>query len=194
MTTDAHQRALRPVEPETGVLAHSTSDRRLATEHWLLAGSSNRGRTRMEWQEQGVALLPLGVRFAAVRFPASLVLAAACLPWDPERVDPFLNETLGGGPVICNPHTRRYYALVPASVPATWRQAVEDWRSVEVECLGRESIMGIPRLDAVDHADETLPSYWSVPMSSPGVLCAPLDVARLIAAGHHRLADEPQQC
>lgn len=174
------------------MLVHSTSDRRLATEHWLLAGSPNRDRTRMEWQDQGVALLPLGVRFAAVRLPRPLVLAAARLPWDPPRVDAFLDEVLDGGPVISDPHSHRYYALVPASVPATWRQAVDDWRSFDVDCLGRESYLGIPRVDIVD-CDAPCASYWSVPMSSAGVLCAPLNVARLIAVGRHRLADEPQQ-
>ena len=183
------ERALRPVETDPGVLVHSTSDRRLATEHWLLAGSRNRDRTRMEWQEQGVALLPLGVRFAAVRLPASLVLAAACLPWELARVDSFLDEVLDGGPVICDPHGRRYYALVPASVPVTWRQAVDDWRSFDVDCLGRESYLGVPRVDAVD-CDPPCASYWSVPMSSAGVLCGPLNVARLIAAGRHRMVDE----
>ncbi|WP_063725457.1 hypothetical protein [Streptomyces sp. Tu 6176] len=31
-------------------------------------------------------------------------------------------------------------------------------------------------------------TYWSVPMASPAELCAPLTVARLIAAGVHRMA------
>ncbi|MET9681729.1 hypothetical protein ABZY29_16060, partial [Streptomyces coeruleorubidus] len=35
-------------------------------------------------------------------------------------------------------------------------------------------------------------SYWSVPMDSAAVLCTPLAVARLIAAGRHCLDPEPE--
>ncbi|WP_103842232.1 hypothetical protein [Streptomyces sp. Ru72] len=35
----------------------------------------------------------------------------------------------------------------------------------------------------------TCVTYWSVPLQSPGQLCAPLSVARLVAAGQHALAE-----
>ncbi|MCH5677817.1 hypothetical protein [Streptomyces gilvus] len=174
-------------------LVTTTADRRLAAEHWLLAGSSDRDRTRAEWRTQGVAMFPLGVRFSAVRLPGALVLAAAGLRW-PARADEFLGEVLEGGPVICDPRgDLRYYALVPASVPVTWHQAVEEWRAMDVDCLGRESIMGIPRLGEVEPNRRPPASYWSVPMASPGELCAPLAVARLIAAGRHQLGERTER-
>ena len=54
--------ALRPVEPEPGVLVHPSADRRLAVEHWLLSTiptPQGRAQARLHWREQGVAMLPL---------------------------------------------------------------------------------------------------------------------------------------
>ncbi|MBX9395266.1 hypothetical protein K4749_17095 [Streptomyces sp. TRM72054] len=182
-------RALEPVEPEPGVLVHPSSDRRLAVEHWLLSTLSEPGRARAQWQEYGAALLPLGTLFSAVRIPARLVVALTAST-ETSELDDFLNQALDGGPVICDPHHSRYYALVSASMPATWRQAVDDWRTMDVDCLGRDSYLGVPPVSAVEHNPATHNPYWSVPMPSPGVLCAPLTVARLIAAGRHQLAEE----
>lgn len=183
--------ALRPVETDPEALVHTTADRRLATEHWLLStcAPAGRDRARTEWQTHGVALLPLGTLFSAVRLPGALVQALAASR-DPEDIDPFLEEALKDGPVICDPQGSRYYALVPASVPRTWRKAVDDWRAHDVDCLGRESYLGVPRVDAVEY--QPYGSYWAVPMSSAALLCGPLDVARLIAAGVHRLAELEQ--
>lgn len=180
--------ALRPVEPQPGVLIHSAADRRLAVEQWLLATCSaeRRGYARVEWQEHGVALLPLGGLFSAVRIPARLVHAVAGST-APEQVDDFLDECLEG-PVICSPRHQRYYALVPASMPRSWRQAADDWRTQDVDCLGRGTYLGVPRVDTVQ--PHPLDPYWSVSMPGPGTLCPPLSVARLIAAGRHQLEEE----
>ncbi|MFF8016112.1 hypothetical protein [Streptomyces sp. NPDC007929] len=99
-------------------------------------------------------------------------------------LDDFLSEALGGGPVICDPRFSRYYALVPAGMPATLRQITDAWRDLEVECLERGSYLGVPRPDAVGR-EGAFASYWSVPMDSAAVLCSPLAVARLISAARH---------
>ena len=182
--------ALRPVEPEPGVLVHSSSDRRLAVEHWLLATepAPRHDRIRTEWQENHVALLPLGTLFSAVRIPGRLIYAVAGTDGS-DRVNAFLEHALQGGPVICDPHGHRFYALVPASMPVTWKQAADEWRAKsEVDVLGRGTYLGVPRVDAVDDSRDC--SYWAVPMQSLGELCAPLSVARLIAAGVHALAEQ----
>ncbi|MFI1165678.1 hypothetical protein ACH4UM_19190 [Streptomyces sp. NPDC020801] len=179
---------LRPVEPEPGMLVHTSADRRLATEHWLLSThpKPKRALARAQWAEHGVALLPLGTLFSAVRIPGHLIIALTAT-MEAAQIDAFLENALNGGPVVCDPHGPRYYALVPASMPTTWRQAVDDWRTQDVDCLGRGTYLGIPRLDAVE--PRTAGSYWSVPMPSLAMLCAPLSVARLIAASVHQLAE-----
>ncbi|MYR57488.1 hypothetical protein GTY54_15035 [Streptomyces sp. SID625] len=176
-----------PVEAAPGVLVHPAADRRSATEHWLLSTRTDARRARREWDEQGIALLPLGTLFSAVRIPAALVQTLAGSSMLSE-IDAFLGEALHGDPVICDPRWGTYYALVPASMPVTWRPATDGWRSRDVECLGRGAYLGVPRLTATTFRSYAAGTYWSVPMASPAELCASLTVARLIAAGVHRLA------
>ncbi|WP_254876261.1 hypothetical protein [Streptomyces sp. CAI-85] len=147
---------------------------------------------RKQWRELGAAMLPLGGLISAVRIPARLVHAVAgtAVPAD---VDEFLEHALDGGPVVCVLHGGpRYYALVPGSMPRTWHDAAEEWRAVEVDCLGRDALLGVPPVTRVDHDPATWASYWSVPMASAGELCAPLSVARLVAAGVHWIREEEE--
>ncbi|WP_329597748.1 hypothetical protein OIE43_18750 [Streptomyces pseudovenezuelae] len=179
--------ALRLVEtgPEAGpeVLVHTTAHRLMACSHWLLCtlDAHKRDRARMEWQELGVALLPLGVLFAAVRIPERVVHAAARID-HPQAVDQYLAAALDDGPVIHDLDRHRYYALVPASMPTRWNEAAPVWRNNGIECFGRDTLLGVPPVDAVSLDTRTNQTYWSVPMPSPGVLCDPQDVARMIAA------------
>ena len=177
------------VPVQGAVTVHTTAERRLAAEHWLLSTlpAPRREQARVHWQTGGVALLPLGTLLAAVRLPGALVHAVAAST-KPEDVDAVLDEALQGGPVICDQHRQRYYVLVPASVPRTWRDAARDWRTDGVEVLGRAAYLGVPSMDAVTAASG-VESYWAVPMESAGVLGTPLRVARLIAHGVHQLAE-----
>jgi len=177
-----HAQALQPVEPEPGMLVHSSADRRLATEHWLLSTHPTPRQARKEWTQDGIALLPLGTLFSAVRIPARLVHAAASSE-DPSTVDAFLTEALHGGPVICDPRGRHYYALVPASTASRWRHPA-------AECLGRDTYLGVPRLDAAGLDSRTWASYWSVPMSSAAELCSPEAVSQIVVLGSFRAAEE----
>jgi hypothetical protein len=192
MNSDHSRPALRPVEAAPGVLVHPAADRRLATEHWLLSTlpAPGRARARLEWEQHDVAMLPLGTLFSAVRIPGRLMGALTASP-APAQLDSFLGEALDGGPVICDPHHDRYYAVVPASMPTTWHEAVDEWRTLDVDCLGRGSYLGVPRPDIIG-ATRSRATYWSVPMDSVAMLCRPLTVARLIAAGRHCLAAEAE--
>ncbi|MEV0112368.1 hypothetical protein AB0H77_03790 [Streptomyces sp. NPDC050844] len=192
MSSDTSREAMAPVESEPGVLAHSSADRQLATEQWLLStlDEENRNRARTEWAERGMALLPLGTLFSAVRIPGRMVLALADTT-TPADADDFLDSSLFGGPVICDPRGRRYYALVPGSMPRTWSSTANAWRALGVDLLGRDTVLGVPQVSA-DEFEPGTPhaSYWSVAMYSPGMLCEPLAVARLILAGAHQLEAE----
>ncbi|HEY9353713.1 MAG TPA: hypothetical protein VIP28_10695 [Nocardioides sp.] len=183
MSSDHTQQELPP-----GVLIHPASDRRLAAEHWLLStlAEHRRARARLEWREEGVAMLPLGTLFSAVRLPIRLITAITG-PLKLPEIDAFLADALDGGPVVCDLNGLRYYALVPASVPRTWRDAAHEWRDADADVLGRDTLLGVPRLDATE-ATPARTSYWSVPMESMGMLCAPLKVARLIAAAQDQMA------
>lgn len=167
---------------------HTDSDRRLAIEDWLLSTAPVRDRARTEWKDSGVALLRLGTLFSAIRIPQTLVFAIVGRV-SYKEADEFLADALDGGPVICDPHRYRYYALVPGSMPEKWAAAAADWRDLDVECLGRETYLGVPRVDAVDLNPAAWASYWSVPMPSAGELCPPLAVARLLAAGKRCLTE-----
>ncbi|MGW7410560.1 hypothetical protein ACWGI9_44045 [Streptomyces sp. NPDC054833] len=185
-------KALQPVQAAPGVLIHTGANRRLATEHWLLASHPAPQQARQEWQEHKVALLPLGTLFCAVRIPGRVVFAVAGTE-EPEDIDDFLEDVLDGGPVICDPHGRRYYALVPAGMPHTWHQAAYEWRTrLDVELLGHGTYLGVPSLDETDFNPRSCPSYWAVPMPSAATLCTPFKTARLLTTAHHQLAEEPQ--
>ncbi|MFF0598043.1 hypothetical protein [Streptomyces antibioticus] len=182
------------VRTHPAVQIHSAAERRLAVEHWLLSTLPDdpgvREVARKQWREMGAAMLPLGGLISAVRIPARLVHAVAQTT-EPADVDALLEHALDGGPVICVLHGgQRYYALVPGSMPRTWHTAAEEWRAIEVDCLGRDALLGVPPVTRVEYDPGTWASYWSVPMASAGELCAPLSVARLIAAGVHQLATQ----
>ncbi len=158
-------------------------------ERWILSAHASPEVARTEWYLHGVAMLPLGAQFSAVRVPGHLVRVLAASS-DPLDADAVLVQALDGGPVICDLRGPRYYALVPSGVPRTWRQAAEDWRQHEVECLGHGTYLGVPRLDAVAVPLRGNGCYWSVPLVPTGKLCKPLSVARLIAAGVHALEED----
>ncbi|MEU6556266.1 hypothetical protein ABZ915_39355 [Streptomyces sp. NPDC046915] len=90
-TNEPEAVALRPAEAEPGVLVHSSGERRLAAEHWLLAAHPAPEQAPLEWQEHKVALLPLGTLFSAVRIPGTLIAALAGSE-EPEEVEAFLSD------------------------------------------------------------------------------------------------------
>jgi hypothetical protein len=186
--TDTRTRTPRPAEPEPGIFIHSRASRESATFHWLLSAHPAPGRAASEWTECDIALLPLGTLMSAVRLPQDLVVAVAdhC----GRDVDSFLDEACAGGPVICDPQGTRYYALVPAHMPATRHEAAMEWRALGVKCLGRDTYLGVPEPEADSLDPHGRHSYWSVPMTSTSLLCRPLDVARIIAAGRRLTCDE----
>lgn len=189
MTRNHRQQALRPIETQPGVLVHPTADRRLAVTHWLLSTlhAAGRDRAREEWTEEGLAVLPLGTLFTAVRIPGRLVHAIAGTD-EPAAVDAFLREALDGGPVVCDPRHGRYYALTPAGVPRTWRKELGDLGEDDVDVLGRDAYLGVPKVDAINPHDLT--PYWSVPMDSAGELCQSALVGRMIALGREMVGGE----
>jgi hypothetical protein len=144
---------------------------------WLLRVHPNPEQARTEWSIQGVALLPLGIRFAAVRMPAEVVHAAvdSC---DRDQVACAVGQLLGGSIIYDRRATGgTYYALIQAHAGLVW--AYEDIAT----CLGRDTYLGVPRLDQ----QQPPGTYWVVPPRYEGDLCAPRSIVSLMKRGRSRL-------
>ncbi|MFD7058519.1 hypothetical protein [Streptomyces sp. NPDC059906] len=154
-----------------------------AISEWLARSSPSPERARREWASQGVALLPLGERFAAVRLPARVVHAAVRSK-DRDQIAVALGESLGGSII----HDRRaaggtYYVLVQGHTALVWPYA--DLAT----CLGHGTYLGVPRIDR----QEPPGTYWVVPPRYEGDLCAPRAITALVQDGQTRLAQRSEQ-
>ncbi len=155
---------------------------------WLARGHTAPGQAVQEWRERGIALMPLGRAYSAVRIPADLVHAVAGVA-DRRKADEFIAEALCG-PVIADRAGVRYYALVSPKVPPNYAPHVgEGWSALGVAILGAGTDMGVPRHGIRFDPAMPLRSYWAVPVTSAGQLCDPARVVRLIAAARDAIAE-----
>ncbi|WP_051852538.1 hypothetical protein [Streptomyces aureocirculatus] len=139
-------------------------DRHLITE-WLAQTDPNPRAVYRAWDKDGVALLPLGRRFDAIRVPCERVYAVGS--GDPQIVATALLSWLDG-PVIRDLRSSMgpYYVLIPPDSP---------WDGTE-ECLGNDTYLGVPRPGVL-----SLHAHWVVPPLCPGQLCDPAHLAALLA-------------
>lgn len=168
----------------------------LAIQDWLLdavpaydPGTRRYPRRRVlrEWRQFGAARMPLGARFSAVRMPAGL-LTALTGATDPRRVGDLLADRHRlTGPVVYDPRSRRYYALVSPTVPRTWHTGLPPGAAEEdVDVLGRGAWLDVPPVWVAGPGPRPAP-WWVVPMPGPGVLCQSSAVARLVADARYAL-------
>lgn len=145
-------------------------------EGWLASAHPSPDTVRREWSSAAkLVLIPLGRAFDAVRLPDRIVHGAVGSE-DPAVASDRLAQCLGGGPVIHDPGFRRYYALVPVGTSQTWLTPLAD-------CLGEGTYLGVPRADCTELDEWTQGSYWVVPMTRPGRLCAAADVLAFVMSG-----------
>ncbi|MFF1451634.1 hypothetical protein ACFVYF_26370 [Streptomyces sp. NPDC058274] len=152
-----------------------TTERAIA--EWLTRDHPMPEQVWTEWATMGVALVPLGKRFAAVRMTAEVVHAAVDSD-DPAQVASGLEELLRG-PVV---HDRRvagvtYYALVQCDAGFAWGHNEVAPR------LGAGVYLGVPRIGRCEPPG----TYWVVAPRHEGHLCSPQAVADLIDAGQQRI-------
>ncbi|MFF4348864.1 hypothetical protein [Streptomyces sp. NPDC001530] len=158
------------------------TDREIA--EWLTMEHPVPRQVWTEWATHGVALLPLGKRFAAVRMTTDAVHAMV----DSDQLADVASAVrdLLCGPVV---YDRRavgvtYYALVQRDTELVWTH--DD----VAPCLGQGVYLGVPRLDR----REPPGTYWVVPPRYPGDLCTSQAVAALVEAGQRRLVESSGLC
>ncbi|MFE9533266.1 hypothetical protein [Streptomyces sp. NPDC006691] len=145
---------------------------REAVAAWLAASLNTPTNAHRQWAQTTVAGLALGRRFGAVRLSDALVYAVASSGPAMTTASAVLGAL--SGPVIHAPHSRRFYALVPASPPG-------HVLGPHAEYLGLGCFLGVPRVG--DDQPDELASYWFVPVTKPGALCDPNRVLDLVETG-----------
>ncbi|GHC72163.1 hypothetical protein GCM10010349_48920 [Streptomyces flavofungini] len=144
---------------------------------WLAGADAQPGAVHAAWAERGVALLPLGRRFDAVRVPAARIHAAVHSS-EARTVAAFLGDWLAG-PVIRDIRSGLgpYYVLIaPDSA----------WGGTE-ERLSTDTFLGVPRLG---HPVSML-TRWVVPPTAPGDLCDPAHLSALLMTAETLKAVDP---
>lgn len=141
-----------------------------AITEWLARTHPDPAQAHTEWVEHGIALLPLGRRFAVVRVPERLIHAALGTS-HLDEITRLLTDRLKG-PVIRDSRSMGtpYYALIEWHAGLVWDT------DEEAPCLGDGTHMGVPRLDVVAPPG----AYWLVPPRDAGDLCRPQAVRDLI--------------
>ncbi|RST03105.1 hypothetical protein EF910_21190 [Streptomyces sp. WAC07149] len=145
---------------------------------WLAASHPNPRQAWTEWTDHGVAVIPVGQTFGAVRIPEAVVHAAV-ESTDPDDIAFALAERLDG-PVIHDGRGRNFYPLLRPEDRLDWRTSARG-----VECLAPRTHLGVPAVNRCEYTRET-PIYWSVPGTEPSH-CASASVALLIRVGAARL-------
>ncbi|MFG2815117.1 hypothetical protein [Streptomyces sp. NPDC048410] len=146
----------------------SRSDPPDAIRDWLAGAHESPGQARREWARCGLALLPLGSRFDAVRIPGDLVHAAVG------------SGAALEGPVIHDVRTlgATYWALVPHQ---------DDWTGgPDTPLLSHGTYLGVPDLTVVGPPG----SFWVTPPRHRHHLCRTEDVLALLACGRRELGQE----
>lgn len=147
---------------------------------WLASSHRTPEQPWHEWAADGVAVLPTGSAFDAVRIPA-VIVHAAVESADADTVGIALAERLDG-PVIHDARGRNYYALVRPRVRIDLEPT-----SPGVELLPAQTHLGVPAVERCENTPVT-PIYWAVPGNRPGH-CDAAAVALLVRVGAARLAD-----
>ncbi|WJV47269.1 hypothetical protein [Streptomyces flavofungini] len=153
--------------PGTKCRAREQAHDRGAIADWFARAHPVPRQAASEWAEYGIALLPLGERFDAIRVPGRLVHAAVGSD-QAEVVEPTLDDWLHG-PVIRDTRTGSgcYYVLVAAD--ALWEGPADRLRT--------GTYLAVPRI-----GKKVSPiTYWAVQPQRRGHLCDPAHLAALLS-------------
>jgi len=129
----------------------------MAAAQWLASAHPNPQRAYWEWEEQGVAVIPVGPVWDAVKLPSTGT--------NPSLVRDVLAECGVDGPIIHNPSTGANSVLVPPGT-SPWHlpgtvllHASDDY----------EQLLGVPAIER-----QTPPGlHWVIPPDGTGHLADP---------------------
>lgn len=153
---------------------------------WLAASHPDPRQVWAEWTENGIAVIPVGQTFGAVRIPDAVVHAAV-ESTHPDDIAFALSERLDG-PVIHDGRGRNFYPLLRPEDRLDWHT-----KAPGVEHLTPRTHLGVPAMHRCEYTSET-PIYWSVPGTEPSH-CHSASVVLLIRVGTARLdeiTDQPK--
>ncbi|MFD3541004.1 hypothetical protein ACFWUQ_16120 [Streptomyces sp. NPDC058662] len=154
--------------------------RRETMGEWLASSHPDPARVWTEWADSGIAVIPVGRGFGAVRLPEAIV-HAALESADPDRVGSVLDDRLDG-PVIHDGRGRNYYPLTATGAQLDWGTTTPG-----VEALPPGTHLGVPAPDLDRYSPQT-PVYWAAPGHGPRH-CPSAAVALLVRVGTARLAE-----
>ncbi|GGS05573.1 hypothetical protein GCM10010252_50370 [Streptomyces aureoverticillatus] len=162
--------------PGPGSSAREQTPDRGAIADWLARAHPRPREAVAEWANRGVSLLPLGVRFDAVRVPAARIHGAVCSE-HPATVAAALDDWLSG-PVVrdLRASSGDYYALVAPEA---------EWNGEE-ERLGKGSFLDVPHV-----GNRSVITHWVGPPRHPGNLCCTARLRALLTLADTLKAIEP---
>lgn len=141
---------------------------------WLSRAHPVPAQAYAEWSNCGVALLPCGKQFAAVRVPSPLMHEAVGSE-NADEVKAAL-QTMLSGPVLIDYRGTGagvYFVLVQWHAGLVWEP--DD----EAPCLTTDTYLGVPLITRTEPPGP----HWVIPPSFDGHLCQPRLVRELIARG-----------
>ena len=134
--------------------------RRMAAQNWLLQAAKHRHTARMEWTEQGVAVLTAGLAWDVVRVPYDVLDPAFDRGTGPAALLRRLDDAQVFGATFCDPYRPLLYVMV---APGTDRHWNRDLARAGVECLGGTRpyvrLVGVPRVERTEPPGP----YWLIP-------------------------------
>ncbi|WP_229697333.1 hypothetical protein [Streptomyces lasiicapitis] len=162
--------------PGPGSSAREHSPDRGAIADWFARAHPSPREAVAEWANRGVTLLPLGVRFDAVRVPAERIHDAVCSE-NPKTVATALDDWLCG-PVVrdLRASSGDYYVLVAPEA---------EWHGEE-QRLGKGSFLVVPRIGNL-----SMITHWVVPPRRPGNLCSTTRLRALLTLADTMRTVEP---
>lgn len=158
-----------------------TNDTSNVAARWLASAHPTPSAAWMEWEKGGLAMLPTGHAFDAVRVSAAIIHSAA-QSGDRDTVGAYLRRVLDG-PVIHDAYGQGvwYYALVAV-------RACSHHDTPDVQRLTPQTTwLGVPAVARTGRPG----AYWLIPPRRPADYCAPAGVDEVVRIGRQRVVEPP---